>query len=358
VNHTRRIDRIPKIPAVCTPPTANTPSGNFDVFTTTFAENYIAFVLRHADWVRIVAENRAQLTPQTSPSQLFTILESMLKRLGDLHTGLESRKLHRESPPTFRPGTDRVIKGDLDSFANKGRRALFAVTDAVWAHNSVRNFCQGQLQFTRSSEGIGYLRIVSFGGYARSGGDAQALESALDTIFDGSALRSLIIDVRLSFGGDDGLGRIIAARLTNRRYLAYSIQARSDPTDADKWSKPDSVYVEPSSRPGFRGPVVELMGPITMSAVETFTQALMGRAPRITRVGENTQGLFCDPLDRRLPNGWAFSLPNAVYRTADGTAFDVAGIPPDVRVPVFADEDVAAGRDPVMTTAVGLLSRR
>ena len=95
-----------------------------------------------------------------------------------------------------------------------------------------------------------------------------------------------------------------------------------------------------------------------MSAAETFTQALMGRAPSITRVGENTQGLFCDPLDRRLPNGWAFSLPNAVYRTADGTAFDVAGIPPDVRVPVFADEDVAAGRDPVMTTAVGLLSRR
>jgi C-terminal processing protease CtpA/Prc len=95
-----------------------------------------------------------------------------------------------------------------------------------------------------------------------------------------------------------------------------------------------------------------------MSGAETFTQALMGRAPRVTIVGENHSGLFCDSLDRRLPNGWAFSLPNAVYRTADGTAFDVSRIPPDVRIPVFADEDVAAGRDPVMTTAVGLLSRR
>jgi C-terminal processing protease CtpA/Prc len=94
-----------------------------------------------------------------------------------------------------------------------------------------------------------------------------------------------------------------------------------------------------------------------MSAAETFTQALMGRTPRVTMVGENTQGLFCDPLARRLPNGWLFSLPNAVYRT-DGKTFDVAGIPPDVRVPVFADEDVAAGRDPVMTMAVGLLSRQ
>lgn len=155
VNRTRRIDRIPRIPAVCTPPTANTPSGNFDVFTTTFAENYIAFDLRHVDWTKIVAENQAQLTAQTSPIQLFTILGSMLKRLGDLHTGLESRQLHRESPPTFRTGTDRVIKGGLDSFANKGRRALFAVTDTAWAHNEVRNFCKGQLQFTRSSEAWG-----------------------------------------------------------------------------------------------------------------------------------------------------------------------------------------------------------
>jgi hypothetical protein len=98
---------------------------------------------------------------------------------------------------------------------------------------------------------MGYIRILAFGDYSRFGGDAQALESALDIIFDGAGLKALIIDVRLSFGGDDGLGRIIAARLTDRRYLAYSIQARSDPTDADRWSKPESVYVEPSSRPGF-----------------------------------------------------------------------------------------------------------
>ena len=68
--------------------------------------------------------------------------------------------------------------------------------------------------------------------------------------------------------------------------------------------------------------------------------------------------VFCDPLDRRLPNGWTFSLPNAVYRTADGRAFDVQGVPPDINIPVFADEDVAVGKDPVMAMAIGLLSAR
>jgi C-terminal processing protease CtpA/Prc len=109
--------------------------------------------------------------------------------------------------------------------------------------------------------------------------------------------------------------------------------------------------VRPSNRPGFRGPVVELTGPITISAGETTTQALMGRRPHVTRVGEHTQGVFSDVLVRRLPNGWIFGLPNEVFRTADGKTFDGPGIPPDVAVPVFTEADLAAGRDPGLARA-------
>ena len=82
----------------------------------------------------------------------------------------------------------------------------------------------------------------------------------------------------------------------------------------------------------------------------------MGRTPRVRRIGQNTQGLFCASPDRRLPNGWTFALPNAVYRTADGMAFDVLGIPPGIEVPVFGDADVAAGKDPAMETAMRVLT--
>jgi hypothetical protein len=80
----------------------------------------------------------------------------------------------------------------------------------------------------------------------------------------------------------------------------------------------------------------------------------MGRTPRVTRIGENTQGVFSDVLERRLPNGWTFGLPNEVYRTAEGAAFDGLGVPPDIAVPVFADGDVVAGRDPVIEKAIPL----
>ncbi|MCC7157052.1 MAG: hypothetical protein IT161_20905 [Bryobacterales bacterium] len=61
----------------------------------------------------------------------------------------------------------------------------------------------------------------------------------------------------------------------------------------------------------------------------------MERTPAVLKIGENTQGVFCDVLDRHLPNGWAFGLPNAVYRIPDGRAFDVTGIPPDIPVSYF-----------------------
>jgi C-terminal processing protease CtpA/Prc len=91
--------------------------------------------------------------------------------------------------------------------------------------------------------------------------------------------------------------------------------------------------------------VIELTGPLTISAGETFTQALMGRQPKVLRVGESTQGVFSDMLVRRLPNGWSFSLQNEVYRTAEGRTFDGPGIPPDIEVPVFPEADLRQGRD-------------
>jgi C-terminal processing protease CtpA/Prc len=94
-----------------------------------------------------------------------------------------------------------------------------------------------------------------------------------------------------------------------------------------------------------------LTGPLTISAGETMTQALMGRSPKVLRIGENTQGVFSDILGRMLPNGWYFGLPNEVFRSQDGKTFDGTGIPPDIGVPVFAVDDLAAGRDPGLERA-------
>jgi len=62
-------------------------------------------------------------------------------------------------------------------------------------------------------------------------------------------------------------------------------------------------------------------------------------------------------LDRRLPNGWTFGLPNEVFRTPEGTTFDGPGIPPDIAAPVFAAADVAAGKDQGIAKALEILKK-
>jgi len=61
-------------------------------------------------------------------------------------------------------------------------------------------------------------------------------------------------------------------------------------------------------------------------------------------------------LLRHLPNGWTFGLPNEIYLTKDGKAFDSVGVPPDIDVPIIPAEDLANGRDSALDKALELLA--
>ena len=167
----------------------------------------------------------------------------------------------------------------------------------------------------------------------------------------------MIIDVRINGGGSDAWGLAIASRLTATPYVAYAKQARLDPKHRGSWTAPQPSEVRPSSRASFHGPVVELIGIHSVSAAETFTQALLKRTPKVTRIGENTQGVFSDVLGRRLPNGWTFGLPNERFVT-DGKTYDGSGIAPDIAVPVFPRADLDGRRDGALEKALELLDVR
>jgi hypothetical protein len=218
-----------------------------------------------------------------------------------------------------RKGTDRLIKHGFRDFKTKDLPPLLAVTDRR-LQGPLRKWCNEQVQYGHLDDSTGYLRILSEQGYTKEGDFSSglvALEAALDTIFSDPTLKGLVIDVRINFGGMDPYGLALASRLATTGYVAYSKEARIDPVDRTKWTPGQPSFVRPSTRPGFRGPIVELTGPLTISAGETMTQALMGRSPKVLRIGENTQGVFSDVLRRTLPNGWYFGLPNEVFRSPE-----------------------------------------
>ena len=163
-----QFDREARIPAVCDVPTADTPMGNFEVFTRTWAEHYISFEPRHVDWDKVVAEARAKIGVGTTPGQLFDALEGMIAPLRDGHTFIGAPKLRRGTKAYWRRGSDRLMLGwPAGQFAGPGRQALFQLTDRGYLQRQARKFCRGQLQFGHVDDATGYLRILGFGGYAR-----------------------------------------------------------------------------------------------------------------------------------------------------------------------------------------------
>ena len=146
--------------------------------------------------------------------------------------------------------------------------------------------------------------------------------------------------------------------MTGAKYLAYSKVARNNLTGPLHFTAPQPAYVDVSARPGYRGAVVLLIGPETLSGGETFAMALMGRTPKVTTVGENTQGVFSDVWGRKLPNGWTFGLPTELYLSSSGKSFDGQGVPPDIRVPVYTAGDLERGLDGALERAIKLLAER
>ncbi len=346
------VRRLSSKPAACASTVTDTPLSNFDVFARTWAEQYGFFDLKRADWAAIVADHRSRVTETTTPEALFDVLTSMIAPFNDAHTSIRAEKIGKTWNGARRSAT---------WLERSERPSAFEVVEQKYLRGPLRSWCKGQVQYGRLEGGVAYLRLKSFSGYGDEEGFASglvALEAALDAIFaESQSWSGLIIDVRINGGGADPYGLAIASRLATREYVAYSKEARSDPDDPSRWTEAQPSRVQPSSRAGFKGTVVELIGIHSVSAAETFTQALLKREPAVTRVGENTQGVFSDVLGRRLPNGWRFGLPNERFLT-DGRSFDGPGIPPDIEVPVFPKSDLSAGRDGALEKALGILGVR
>lgn len=347
----RHLRRLPALPGGCGTATKDDPVRDFDVFWQTFEENYPFFAARRVNWRATRARYRPMVNEHTSKERLFTILTDMIKPLNDRHTGLMMDRTHFFVGS--RPGT-RAPSAKLRDQVNKVTAAHLRVPLTTWGN--------GLLRYGDLPGHLGYLQLQAFGEYTAQDtfeANSAVLDKVLNSIFTRArvaTMRGLIIDVRYNLGGDDPLGLSIAARLTHRPYVAFAKRARNDGGTGYSFTTPQPITVHPATTPVYSGPVAVLTSDLTISAGETFTQALMGRTPAPVRIGTATQGVFSDEMARHLPNGWLFELPNEEYLTAAHTTFDGTGIPPDITTPVFTPADLAHDRDSAVDRAVTLLS--
>lgn len=347
----RKLERIEALPGTCTREVPRDPVATFDVFWQTFDENYPFFAAKDVDWEAVRDRYRPRVTSETTPDELFAVFRKMVAPLHDAHVSVLAGETG--SFGQVRPGTETPT-AELDAKVKK------FIRERDLKGRGTEEFGQGRISYADLPDGQGCLRVSGFAGYTKGDYASQRTElrRALDAVLTAertAELKGLIVDLRINGGGSDSLGLELAARLTDRPYFAYAKAARDDPSDPAHFTRPQPLRVRPADGPRYTGPIAVLTGGSTVSAGETFTQALMERPGRTVRIGQPTQGVFSDTLERRLPNGWNIMLPNEEFRTRHGRTFDGTGIPPHIAEPVFTDEEFAHDRDSAFDRAVNEL---
>ncbi|MFC9505079.1 S41 family peptidase [Streptomyces sp. NPDC057002] len=354
----RALRRIKELPADCTRPAPKDPRTSFDVFWHSFAENYPFFAAKDVDWQEMRDRYRPQVHKDTTRKELFGIFSDMVRPLYDAHVAVEDED---SVFAQVRPGTEMPTEA-LDTKVKK-----FVVERDLKGAPYRQDFANGRITYAdlpgRADQG--YLRISGFGGYTSEDAPypahVAALDKALDTILTKDRtqrLKGLIIDLRINGGGSDALGIRIAERLTGKPYVAYAKRARNHPTDPTRHTRPEPIRVTPADGPRYTGPIAVLTSGSTVSAGETFTQALIDRPGGTIRIGQPTQGVFSDVMERNLPNGMTAVLPNEEFLNRSGRTYDGTGIPPHLTEPVFTKEEFAKKRDSAFDRAVNVLRKR
>ena len=337
-------DRVGVLPEACARAPAKDPETVLDALDRIFSAHYAFFQTRKVDWPALMAAAKAKVTPATSEEELLEVMRTLLANIDDNHVSLRGRVNGKKivcdtgEGPALKPVADRArLDGaEPDDMVERWRQDVWKAADDL--QPTGRTTANGNIKYGLTDGDIGFLAILSMTDFDPDDtDDAAALDDALDeamALFENA--KAVIVDASINDGGEDVLARRIAARFADKRTLVYSKYAGDAPG-----ARPQQIYLEPSDRSRFTGPVYLLTSNVTVSAAEIFTMA-MRALPNVTHAGQATRGALSDELTKRLPNGWRITLSNEVYLDAAGKAWEGAGVPPRFAIPVFTENADAA----------------
>ena len=362
------LEKRESLPAICAEENLiddESPVTVFNHFAETYAEYYAFFEERGVDWHSRVADAQQNVSNDMSDEELFNVLAGLLQPLDDGHVQLEG------NGSLYRPATDRGANSiieeafanqdeytDIQAFANDVSVQYWENLGSYLDEDSIRFFdgaIPDRLIWATMGDGsIGYLYIASMaflsdevGGLNQSANVATITELMPQVMADLENTQALIIDVRNNIGGHDDVSQVIASHFVAETTLAASRFART----ASGNSETVEAWIEPADETPYLNPVAVITGVETASAAETFTMTLKS-LPHVTQVGENTNGIFSDVLEKTLPNGWEIWLANEVYLDSNGVNHEVTGLTPDMEADVFSLEGIEDGRNIAIDAAL------
>lgn len=353
-----RATRLAALPAGCKAVAEDRdPLRNFDHLWTTFDEQYAFFATRNVDWNALRAEFRPKAVAAKSPEQLFEILSAMLARLKDAHVSLTAGdttfKAERSAEPTT-PGPDGLIA------TRKGlQRALkdYVAGPGTPLLKPAKPIARNRVWYGELKGKIGYVVVFAMGGFEDDDVTMQDNAASGRKVFQEIAhafkdMRGVIVDLRTNQGGYDTVSLELAGLFAARSGTAFTKRAHRAATPAY------AVSLSPTAPLRLTKPVAVLVSEHTVSAGETATVAFR-TLPNATLIGQPTQGALSDVLEKKLPNGWTFTLSNEVFAMAEGTIPEGPGVAPHIATQAPAAPKTPAERfQPDIDEAVRTLNGR
>ncbi len=312
-------DRIPELPEPCRREPASDPLSVFDAVVETIASHYVFLETRKIDWANLVASARSKITGDTTETQLYDVVRELLSHFHDAHVGLTATVGDRDfeyypdddGPAPEPVTTDATTETSLPGFWN------YRIVGKLLG-DTLHVAADGNITYGLIGSDIGYLGIASMEGYSHATLD-RALDRALKSF---ESTKAVIVDVSMNDGGHDTVARSITSRFAADAAIGYFKYAGDSPGASSQ-----AVYILPSARRRYTGPVYLMTSYATTSAGEVFVLA-MRSLPNVTQIGERTNGSFSDVLSKALPNGWLLDLSNEIYLDSTGALREGAGVPP------------------------------
>jgi len=301
------------------------PEESTDVLVRDMDRHYPFFQAHGIDWKALTARYRPALQAARTPSAFADALVPWLAALKDGHIWIEAPGHRRRAVYAPKVTPNFALPQILARL--KSRRQV------------LRNVLAG-----RTKAGYGYLAIGSMEG---SGPQLGQLDGAWRSLFDAPAI---VLDLRADAGGREVWGQRLLGCLTDVP-VAYARSKVRAGTDHGAFREQPVRVVAPRKDARYRGPVIALIGPGTVSSGEGM--AMMLRAlPQVTLIGQTTRGSSGNPQPLALPNGVTVWYSRWISMFPDGTPLERHGVEPDVRV-----EHVPGG-DATFDKALAILQAR
>ncbi len=340
-------DRLPALPNLCSKKLgkkiANNPIYNFEVLWNTFNEHYVFFKERNVNWLISYEKYRKKVSKKTTEAQQYTIFRDMLNELDDGHVSIDApfeiieraRKMNIED-----------IK--LEVPVSKFRNALIAqYIKNPKAHNISKTI------WGKINDKVGYVQINAMSGQADYGVDStmtkkqaktrylDKLKSSVNPLTDeidgvrktmNSILTDLkdtkhiILDLRFNSGGYDSVAMEILTYFINKEMTLFTKKQRIK----DSFGAKQFITARPKNNK-YLGKLYILQSHWSASATEILLLGALTQK-EIQLIGSCSKGVFSDALEKKLPNGWEFSLSNEIYQDTNEECYEVTGVSPHLEL--------------------------